>query len=744
MRALVGSSSGAALLDKPDGIFVLDDAQFDADDRILLQSVARVVVHDTAGSLTEQVMRRAAPTDAASPEPPGRSTPTAVADRAINSDKPFKSGFTPDGREYVITVAAGQMTPAPWVNVLANPSFGTLVSESGSATTWSENAQQFRLTPWSNDPVGDANTEAYYLRDEESGNFWSPTLLPCGGAARYVTRHGFGYSVFEHTEDGIASELTVYVAIDAPVKFTVLKLRNESGRARRLSVTGYLEWVLGDEAAKTRMHVSTGIDAGSGALFARNPYNTDFAGRTAFFDVDELRRQRAFVAIAPSFSDAGDAAHPPRCRSRGSPEPWVSRWIRVLQSAFPSSWPIGRTRQIVFRLGAGGTDEARQLVHRWRGSAAAQVALTAVKQYWQRKLGAVQVETPDRSLDVLTNGWLVYQILASRLWGRNAFYQSGGAFGFRDQLQDVMALVHAAPELVREHLLRAAARQFPEGDVQHWWHPPTGRGVRTRCSDDYLWLPLATCRYVVATGDTAVLDEAGTFPAGRALKAEEASYYDLPTRPNSASLYDHCVRAISGRLRFGAHGLPLMGAGDWNDGMNLVGAEGKGESVWLGLLPYGCSRSSRRWPAARRCRIRRALRDASRPGCATASSERLGRRVVPPRLLRRRLAAGLGRATRMPDRFARPELGGLLRRGRRRTSAHGDGRARSAAGLPRTRLIQLLQSALRHTPISTPAISRATCRACARTAASTPTPQSGRRWHSPRWAMPPARGNCSP
>jgi len=360
-------------------------------------------------------------------------------------------GFTQDGREYVITLETGQMTPAPWVNILANPSFGTLISESGSANTWSENAHEFRLTPWSNDPVSDANSEAYYVRDEESGHFWSPTLLPAGGAAPYVTRHGFGYSAFEHCEQGIESDLCVFVAKDAPVKFAILTLRNRSGRTRRLSVTSYLEWVLGDERVKTRMHVATELDFDCGALFSRNPYNTDFAGRTAFFDVDDMADcsyctdRNAFLGRNGTLRNPAAMSHLRMSGAVGAAlDPCAA--VRV-----PCDLADGEVREIVFRVGAErDVDAARDLVRRSRGIGAAHKALADVKEYWLHTLGAVQVTTPDRSLDILLNGWLVYQVLACRLWARNAFYQSSGAFGFRDQLQDVMALVHIAPELVRD------------------------------------------------------------------------------------------------------------------------------------------------------------------------------------------------------------------------------------------------------------------------------------------------------
>ena len=586
-------------LGKPGGVFVRSLGQVPQTDRDLLQAVARVVLDDGDGPLSQQLAQRrlacghgAPPVDpGAAGETPALAEPPAPLAPLAPRDLLFRNGmggFTQDGREYVVTVAPDRMTPMPWVNILANPTFGTLVSESGSAATWSENAQAFRLTPWSNDPVSDPNTEAFYLRDEDSGRYVSATLLPCPGTTPYVTRHGFGYSVFDHREDAIETGLTVFVAMDAPIKFSVLKVMNRSDRLRRLSVTGYLEWVLGDQRSKTAMHVHTRIGSSDGTVYASNAYTADFAGRTAFFDVDEAAAAGASVCCdRRSFiGQDGGLRHPAAMASQRLCGASGLALDPCAAFRIPFTLAAGEAREFVFRLGAGTTPQAAQaLAARWRGSSAAQEALAAVHRHWTDTLGAVQVETPDRSLDLLVNGWLPYQTLACRLWARNAFYQSSGAFGFRDQLQDVMALVHAAPDLVREHLLRSAGRQFPEGDVQHWWHPPSGRGVRTRCSDDYLWLPIATCRYVVVTGDMAVLDTPVSFLSGRALEDGEASCYDLPGESSeSATLYVHCVRAVTHGLRFGAHGLPLIDGGDWNDGMNLVGAQGSGESVWLAFF----------------------------------------------------------------------------------------------------------------------------------------------------------------
>jgi cyclic beta-1,2-glucan synthetase len=602
IMGLISSVTGGHEIDRPGGIFVRLVDQIPDEDRVLLQSVARVVLSDSRGTLAEQLNRRdlleirvprLAPTRISAPPALSLATPAAAATTVAAVPRHLIlgngiGGFTPDGREYVITTTANQLTPAPWVNVIASARFGTVISESGQAYTWGENAHEFRLTPWANDPVTDEAGEVFYLRDEESGHYWSPTPLPSRGSGEYVTRHGFGYSVFEHNEDGIVSELTVYVALDASIKYAILKVHNASDTLRKLSATGYVEWVLGELRPKSMMHIITESDPATGALFARNPYNTEFTGRTAFFDVDSTTRsisgdRNEFIGRN------GSLAHPAamkRTRLSGkvgaSLDPCAAMQVQFELNP-------GQQREIVFILGVADTRQTNvgALVQSYRGAAAAADALLAVQAFWQRTLGALQIDTPDPSLNALANGWLMYQTIACRMWARSGYYQSGGAFGFRDQLQDSMALVHSQPQSMRTHLLVCAAHQFIEGDVQHWWHPPSDRGVRTHCSDDYLWLPLAVHRYVSCTGDRTVLQETVAFLEGRAVNPDEDSYYDLPSRSTqSATLYQHCVRAIERGLRFGAHGLPLMGSCDWNDGMDKVGQHGKGESIWLAFFLY--------------------------------------------------------------------------------------------------------------------------------------------------------------
>ncbi len=620
IMGLITAGVEANVIDKPGGIFVRPAQQLPQEDRILLQSVARVIVGDAHGTLAEQVGRRPPPE---APVPPLQPQPTqyelvplaaetdvAAHERDAAPDPwpfdpvalPLREGngigaFSADGREYVIDLRPGEATPAPWCNVLANPQFGCVASESNTGYTWSENAHEFRLTPWHDDPVTDACGEAFYLRDEQTGRYWSPTPLPCRGEGAYRVRHGFGYSVHEHAEDGIASELWTYVAREAPVKFCVLRVRNDSGRTRRLSATGYVEWILGDLHARTQMHVVTEPepDNEGGAVFARNAYNTEFGGRVAFFDADveaagwhDEAARRSMSGDRAGFVGRNGSLREPAAMSRerlsdrlgAGLDPCAA--IQVAVDLAP-----GQTRDVVFRLGAGRTRaDALEVARRARGRDAAWDALDEVRVGWLRTLGAVQVETPEPAVDLLANGWLLYQTIGCRYLARSGYYQSGGAFGFRDQLQDTMAMLHAEPKLARGHLLLCAEHQFTDGDVQHWWHPPLDRGVRTRCSDDYLWLPLAACRYVEATGDRGVLNERVPYIEGRRVNPDEESYYDLPSRSGlRETLYQHCARALQHALdRFGERGLPLIGTGDWNDGMNRVGEGGRGESVWLGFF----------------------------------------------------------------------------------------------------------------------------------------------------------------
>ena len=590
IQSLVAPGMIGDVKDKPGGIFIRSSDQISNEDRILFQTVAHVVLSDRLGTLEEQMNRRSKTKSNIPYFSPSKFYPSVTTAIPAREDLKFFNGyggFTEDGKEYVITTTPQKSTPAPWINVIANANFGSVISESGQAYTWLENAHSFRLTPWNNDPIGDLKGEAFYLRDEESGRFWSPSPLPCRGKSPYITRHGFGYSVFEHSEDGINSEMWMYVDTEASVKFIVIKLKNNSQRTRRISATGYVEWVLGDQRAKYMMHTITQMDTRSGAIIAGNQYNTELDNRVAFFDVDDANK--GFTTDRAEFIGRNNNLSSPDAMNR-------SRLSGKIGAAYDPCAALQvaielaeeEEHEVIFRLGAGRNyHDALQIINKFSGETAAREALERVHAYWNKTLTTVQIQSPDPALNLLANGWLNYQTLACRIWARSGFYQSGGAFGFRDQLQDVISLVHTQPQLVRDQILLCASRQFKEGDVQHWWHPPLGRGVRTTCSDDYLWLPYICSRYILTTGDTGVLDEQIHFLEGRLLNSGEESYYDLPIRSDqSATLYEHCCKAIEHGLRFGTHGLPLMGSGDWNDGMDKVGQHGKGESVWLAFFLY--------------------------------------------------------------------------------------------------------------------------------------------------------------
>ncbi len=587
---------GNDFVDKPGGIFVRKAAHAPEEDKRLLQAAARVVLGGDRGPLAGQLDRiERMPT---LPEPfPAHREPAQwpIDEAAPPADLLFPNGlggFTLDGREYGIAIRDGQagghspprpiLPPAPWINVVANPLCGFLASDAGLGYTWAGNSQTNRLTPWSNDPVSDPPGEVLYLRDEDDGAFWTPTALPIASRTTAHVRHGQGYTVFERRDHGLGQALTVFVAPDDPIKLLQLVVTNLSAKPRRLSATYYAEWVLGTTREQAPLGVVTEVDPISGALLARHAFNPDFGSKLAFADV--FRRPRTLTADRAEFLGRNGSVIAPAALRRIE---LSGRFGAALDPCAAIQTPFalapGETIEVVFAIGqADGVEDVRRLLRVYREPGQVSSALAEVRARWEATLGVAQVRTPDPAMDLMLNRWLLYQTLSCRVWGRSAFYQSGGAYGFRDQLQDVMALVHGAPGEVRAQLLRAAARQFVEGDVQHWWHPPAGRGVRTRISDDYLWLPFVACHYAEATGDFAVFDDTAPFLKALVLKPGQEEDYGQPaTTEEAATLYEHCVRALEHSDHLGAHGLPLMGTGDWNDGMNRVGSEGAGESVWV-------------------------------------------------------------------------------------------------------------------------------------------------------------------
>ena len=582
------SRAGEEKQSKEDGgVFLLRGDLLSPADRVLLGAVARLVVFANRGSLSEQVVRLAR--SRPGPAPPRVRGPIETAKTVLPPELDLEffnglGGFAHGGREYVTQLGRGQWTPAPWINVVANSEFGFQVSESGAGYTWSLNSRENKITPWTNDPVSDTPGETFYVRDEDSGQVWGPTLLPIREESRpYVIRHGHGYSRFEHTSHGIALDLLQFVPLRDSVKISRLTLENQSRRKRRVAVTAYVEWVLGVSRTGSAPFVITEIEPTTRAMFARNAWNGEFADRVAFADL--AGSQTSWTGDRLEFLGRNASLDHPASVERGAELSGKTGAGLDPCAALQTHLEIepGARAEVVFLLGEGtGPEQARALIERYRALNCDEL-LREVQEYWDEILGTVQVETPDPSMNLLLNRWLLYQTLSCRMWARSAFYQSGGAYGFRDQLQDVLALAVQRPELVREHILRAAARQFPEGDVQHWWHPPTGRGVRTRISDDRLWLPYAVLHYLQTTEDAAVLDEEVPWIDGPALTdGQQENYFEPTESEDRATLYEHCARALDRSLEVGSHGLPLIGAGDWNDGMNRVGHDGRGESVWLG------------------------------------------------------------------------------------------------------------------------------------------------------------------
>jgi cyclic beta-1,2-glucan synthetase len=589
LRQIEAHSSETGM-NRPGGVFLRDWLNIPEDRRDLFLSASSVVLSGYRGSLQQQLVSGGenppVPEFAASggpPEVPSRPLPFL--------ELPYFNGlggFTQDGREYAIYLKPGGATPAPWANVMASRDFGTIVTESGLGCTWSGNSQMNRLTPWHNDPVSDPQSEAIYLRDEQSGAVWTPTPLPIRENDAYRARHGQGYTVFEHNSHAIGQELTVFVPVaedgtSDPVKVCRLRLRNDSGRQRRLTVAYFAEWVLGSVREDQQVHVRTAYDQPSGAILASQFWNGNHAGYPAFAAASP--RATSYSGDRTLFLGRNNPAPKPAAMERTRLDNRAGAGLDPA-AALQLSVTIepGHQMEVIFLLGQAENVEAvRAIVGRYSNPGQVESALAATRQWWDRRLGVLQVRTPLLSADLLLNRWLLYQTLSCRFWARSALYQSSGAFGFRDQLQDSMALVYAAPELARAHLLASAARQFPEGDVQHWWHSETGMGVRTRCSDDLVWLAFVAAHYVDATGDSDVLDQEIPFVEGPLLEPGQQERMFIPAvSSESEPLWEHCRRALDKAWQLGPHDLPLFGNGDWNDGMNRVGVEGRGESAWMG------------------------------------------------------------------------------------------------------------------------------------------------------------------
>nr|WP_246807158.1 glycosyl transferase [Ensifer sp. ENS05] len=552
---------------------------------VALGAAARAMFSSRRGSLASQVALRTLDSSDTQVEIGPIVAPVPRLEKAtVATDLLFWNGFggfSRDGNEYVI--ATNNMTPAPWCNVLANPTFGCLTSESALGYSWAGNSQMNRLTPWSNDPVSDTPGEVVYLRDEQTGEIWTLTPLPLGQSTTTTTKHGQGYSSYEGKVGSLHHALTVHVAASDPIKIIHLTLRNNGPKARTLRSTYFVEWVLGTLRENAPGRIECAVDAELHALVAKNLWSSAFPEKLAFA-ASSLEPQSFTCDRREFLGRNGSIAQPLGLRSHG-PSGGVGNLIDPC-AAFTVELSIlpGESTELVFVLGqADNRDEMHRLIRDYADPRLSRRSLAAVRERWDKLLGSVTVRTPDAAFDIMMNRWLLYQVLVCRIWARTGFYQSGGAYGFRDQLQDVMALVHCAPEETRAHILRAASRQFEEGDVQHWWHPPSGVGVRTRMTDDLYFLPYVVQYYAQVTGDFALLDEHVPFISSPTLADDQEESFGLPEiSRETESLYEHCCRALERGLRVGSHGIPLMGTGDWNDGMNKVGAEGRGESVWNG------------------------------------------------------------------------------------------------------------------------------------------------------------------
>jgi cyclic beta-1,2-glucan synthetase len=567
---------------------VLSGPELSEHDRVQLWSAAQVILDASAGTIAHQL--NPARTHAAALPPfvaVGSGIGTRPATQALMrpNDLEFDNGFggfADNGREYVIHLEAGQRPPAPWSNVIANPGFGCLVTDAGLGCTWAGNSGENRLTPWTNDPVRDPPSEVLYLRDEETAQVWSPTPGPRPTDGAYQIRHGAGYTLYRHHCHGLEQMLRVSVEREQPVKLVRLSLTNHWPWTRRITATYYAEWVLGTSRAQTAAHIVTEYESDSGVMLARNAFTRDSQPGVAFLTASQ--RAHGVTSDRSEFLGSSGGVDAPAAMFRiGLSGRVESGRDSCAAYQIHVNLPPNARCEFYFVLGQGRDREtALALARQFSNPEAAARAESSLAEFWDDHLARLQIHTPDRATDLMVNRWLPYQLLSCRYWGRSGYYQSSGAFGFRDQLQDVLALLWTRPEWTRAYILKSASRQFPEGDVLHWWHEQPLRGVRTRCSDDLLWLPYATAQYVAATGDDTILDQNVLYLDGEPLADDEAERYtEYAEGSLEGTLYEHCWHAIERAAQMGVHGLPLIGDGDWNDGYNRIGVGGQGESVWL-------------------------------------------------------------------------------------------------------------------------------------------------------------------
>ncbi len=584
---ILSASHAHDMINKPGGVFVLKHSNLTEEDVNLICAAAKVVLSGNAGDLKEQLYINKEKELA---DLKTYKTPVREYEHKINEEPELDfyngiGGFKEGGKEYEIILKTGVTTPLPWSNVISNRKFGFLVTESGAGYTWHENSRENKLTAWSNDPVSDTPGEVIYLSDDETGETWNITPLPIRESEAYSVTHGYGYSIFKHSSHGFEQELTQFVPVDDNLKLSLTRLKNVSDFTREISLYYYIRPVLGVNDQFTASHISTQKHE-SGAILIRNTYNEEFAGRVAF--VDTSAKLSTFTCDRKEFFGGGTLSNPPGIKRVKLSEATGAGIDPCVVICTVISFKPGEEKELVFMLGEEkDVKSSEALIGKYKKINEVKKALNEVKEFWKEKLESLQFSTPDKAMDYMLNGWLLYQVLSCRMWTRSGFYQSGGAYGFRDQLQDSLSLVHIMPEITRAQILLHSKHQFIEGDVQHWWHEEKYKGTRTRFSDDLLWMPFVTAEYIRITGDADILKTETPFLEDEPLKDFEDESYRIPKVSNQvSSLYEHCIRAIERSLRFGDHGIPLIGSGDWNDGMNTVGNKGRGESIWLGWFMY--------------------------------------------------------------------------------------------------------------------------------------------------------------